>query len=116
MFYKDDVFEVTPQAMIKEYWTVDYKNKHYEIVIHKGLKYSVFKDSKQIAYFIKQAVTFGTARNILIELNNDEDIELICTFAFALCCDFEETSDININLGLTLGEYKKFDNKWKAKI
>jgi hypothetical protein len=113
--FKNDLFEILPKSFFSPYFILDYKGSNYEIIKHKGLRYSIFKDSRQIGYFSKDSVSFGAAKVFQIEIDNDADINLICTFVYALCCNFESSAEINIDLGLVLKEYKQFDKDWKAK-
>ena len=104
-------------------WKIHHKcqvgNDLYEIFGHKGRKYSIFKNNKQIAYWDKNCVTWFDGDNYRIIADNDCDYELL--MAFCLINDNKSESSNNENaLTFDLGnigpEARKFDNNWKLKI
>ena len=115
--YQNNLLKILPKSIIGPYYILDYNYSKYILVKHRGLKYSVLKENKQIAYFIKESgVSLGfSKRKFIIEVDADADVNLVCIFFCAVFCDFESRAEINIDLGLMLKEEKLFDNNWITK-
>jgi uncharacterized protein YxjI len=102
----------------KSWWKKHYQCLHgadlYEIYGHRGRKYSVYKNDRQVAWWDKQAVTWFAGDNYKMVANNKADKELL--IAFCLIIDNNSSNDndraININLGHLGPQAKKFDRTW----
>jgi hypothetical protein len=111
-----------------EYRTVSFWKIHhkcqvgkdlYEIFGHKGRKYSIFKNKKQIAYWNKNCVTWFDGDNYRIIADNDCDVELIISFCLINDNKTESNNSKNaltFDLGNSGPEARKFDNNWKFKL
>jgi formate-dependent phosphoribosylglycinamide formyltransferase (GAR transformylase) len=84
------------------------------VIGHRGRKYSIFKNKKQIAFWQQEAITWLSGDNYRILANNDCNFELI--IAFCLILDNANGGGNNIftiNIGHIGKEIKKFDQKWR---
>jgi uncharacterized protein YxjI len=100
------------------FWKTKYSletgNDIYELYCHKERKVSVFKNSIQIAFWEKEAITYLIGDYYDIMANKNSDKELL--IAFCLIMDNIHSkggSLFNVDLGLVFKENKKFNNNWK---
>ena len=88
------------------------------IPVGKEAKYSVYKNSTQVAWWEKEAVTWFEGDNYAITANNDCNVELI--IAFCLIIDNHKSKShsenaVSYNIGNIGGQIKEFDPYWRAK-
>lgn len=89
-------------------------NVTYEIIPHKGMKTSIFKNGRQIGFYEDKKVEFLGNQTIVLIVDNDIEKELICTFILAIKCDFKnDYSTISIDVGNLGPEARVFDHTWK---
>lgn len=90
----------------------------YEIFGHKGRKFSVYKNDKQVAWWDKDAVTWFNGDNYKIIADKDSDYELIISFCLIIDHTSSNNNDGNTmtvdfgNIGSTV---KQFDPAWQPK-
>lgn len=95
-------------------YTCKIDNDSYEIIPHKGVKTSIFKNNIQIGYFDQKKVEFMGGQNMLLILDDDAEISLICSLIFSLYCNFgDDDSTASYDLGNVGPEKKVFDYRWK---
>ncbi|MFV5698390.1 hypothetical protein ACM55H_08460 [Flavobacterium sp. ZT3R17] len=105
----------------KSTWNLHYqcttKNDIYDIYGHSGRKYSIYKNEKQIAYWLEEAVTFLAGDNYKIFANNDTEHELIIAFCLILDNASSKTngSIFTLNIGNIGQETKEFNTRWKPR-
>lgn len=82
---------------------------------HKGLRYSIFQDDRQIAAFTKNRVVFGKGNQYEISLNDDADVIVIICMVLAV--NTSENNDDNATVTVDFGsigpEEKPFDERWQ---
>lgn len=88
----------------------------FDIYGHRGRKYSVYKNDKQVAWWNKQSVTWFEGDNYKIIADYNSDYELI--MAFCLIIDNHSRNDNNvrtvtIDFGHIGPQVKKFDPTWQ---
>jgi len=88
----------------------------YRLYGHKGLKYSIFQDDRQIAAFAKNRVVFGKGNKYEISLNDDADVILIICMVLAInnSENDDDDSTVTIDVGSIGPEEKQFDERWQA--
>ncbi|MCA6437455.1 MAG: hypothetical protein IM600_10130 [Bacteroidetes bacterium] len=92
----------------------EYKGNYYEFIEHSGLKYSIFKDDKQIGIYKKQEIYFLNKDGIILRINDNVNIPLIICILTITDLNFYNTeSAINTNVGNLIVSKRKFDEKWK---
>jgi len=92
----------------------------YDIYGHRGRKYSIFKNNKQVAWLTKKSVTWFNGDNYTIVADNNADAGMLTSFCLIIDnwanSDGKNKGAINIDFG-NLGLWaKKFDNTWQPKI
>lgn len=89
----------------------------YDIYRHKGLKYSIFKNNQQIAWWEKSTITWFEGDNYRIIANDDCDTELIISFCLIIdnISGHHDTQIITINIGNIGFQARKFDSEWQPK-
>lgn len=91
-----------------------YNDDFYEIIPHKSLKTSIFKNGKQVGYYIDKKVEYIGKQTLYLIANNDIKEDLIFTFILAIKCDFKnDYSAVSIDIGNIGPEALKFDTSWK---
>lgn len=90
----------------------------YDIYAHRGRKYSVYKNDKQIAWWDKAAVTWFNGDNYKIIA--DKDCDKLLMIALCLAVDNYASNDkdkkaVNLNIGRIGPQARKFDPAWQAK-
>jgi uncharacterized protein YxjI len=90
-------------------------NVSYRLYGHKGLKYSIFQDDRQIAAFAKNRVVIGKGNQYEISLNDDADVIVIICMVLAINSseDDDDNSTITIDVGSVGPEEKPFDERWQ---
>lgn len=111
-----EILEFRSQSFWKAHYSCPSGDDLYEIFGHKGRKYSVFKNDLQIAWWDKNAISFGTGDKFVITTNKESDHALI--IAFCLVIDERRDSDsaaVTIDIGNIGPEERKFDSSWRPK-
>ncbi len=87
----------------------------YRLYGHKGLKYSIFQDDRQIAAFSKNRVVIGKGNRYEISLNDDADVILIICMVLAINSseDDDDNTTVTIDVGSIGPEEKTFDERWQ---
>ena len=90
----------------------------YDIYGHRGRKYSIYKNDRQVAWWNKASVTWFNGDNYKITADNESDVELL--LALALVVDNAKSNDsdkgiFNLNIGHIGPQAKKFDPSWQPK-
>jgi uncharacterized protein YxjI len=122
-FFNDESLGVQKEPFIfrntnyfKNSYLCEYKGSKYEVFIHKGLKYSVFKNEIQVASFVSDRVNFLDEDGFLMECNNDSPKELFSTFIIILDSIYGKNlisfgGFLRYKTG-ALFEVKPFDDNW----
>jgi len=89
----------------------------YDIYRHRGLKYSIFKNNQQIAWWEKSTITWFEGDNYRIIANDDCDTELIISFCLIIdnISGHHDTQIMTINIGNIGFQAKIFDSQWRPK-
>jgi len=93
----------------------EYRGKTYDIYGHRGRKFSIFKNGKQIAYFLKEAVSYFAGDNYKLIANDDEDVVLLVTFVLIIDNYRSRGKDrgaVNYDIG-NIFQARPFDEGWK---
>lgn len=112
--FKGEIITLKSKSLFSPYYQFVFEGISYKIILHRGLKISIFENDIQIGYFQKEPVSLGWNENFKIIVKNTVNLDLICSIFFALECEFAQMSEININLGLQFNEQMKFDKNWSA--
>lgn len=85
---------------------------------HKGLNYSVFQNSMQIAAFSRNRVKYGRTDRYEIRMNDDADLVLIMCMALIIDCgeiddDGATAGMVTIDIGSLGPEERPFDSRWQ---
>jgi hypothetical protein len=89
----------------------------FRLYEHKGLKYSIFKNDRQIAAFVKNRIVIG--RGNKYEIRVDADADLILVLCLALTVNSAENDDKDASVTFDFGnigpEDRPFDASWKPR-
>jgi len=99
----------------RHYQCVD-GNKFYDIYGHKGRKYSIYRNDKQIAFWDKKAVSWFNGDNYKIIADQDADAEIL--IAFCLIIDNSRSNHkgndaMKWDIGYFGPQAKVFDTEWR---
>lgn len=91
-----------------------YDDDLYEIIPHKGLKASIFKNGKQIGYYTDKQIEYLGGQTLYFVANDDVCQNLIFSFILAIKCDFNnDYSTMSVDIGNFGPEVRKFDSSWR---
>jgi uncharacterized protein YxjI len=88
----------------------------FDIYGHKGRKYSVYKNDRQVAWWAKNKVAFFEGDVYKIVAERDKGYELIIAFCLIIDNHFNNpggNNSITIDLGHIGPEERKFDEAWQ---
>jgi uncharacterized protein YxjI len=86
----------------------------YRLYGHKGLRYSIFEDDRQIAAFAKNRVVIGKGNQYEISLNDDADcIVIICMVLAVNTSEDDDNGTVTIDVGSVGPEERPFDERWQ---
>ncbi len=107
----------------KSFWEMNYQcqsgTDFYNIYGHRGRKYSVLKNDKQIAWWNKEAVSWFAGDNYKIIADEDADVNLLislCLIVDNFRSDDHDSKVFSIDFG-NIGFFaRKFDAAWQPKF
>jgi uncharacterized protein YxjI len=89
----------------------------FRLYQHKGLRYSIFQDERQIAAFSKNRVTIGKGNRYDIQM--DADADLVVLLCLVLTVNTAENADnkatVTVDLGNIGPEDRPFDESWQPR-
>lgn len=91
----------------------------YDIYGHRGRKYSIYKNDKQVAWLSKAAVSWFAGDNYKIIADRDCDAELLISFCLVIDNfrnDNHDGSTVTYDIGHIGPQAKKFDPTWQPKF
>ena len=115
-----------PDGSVLEFRTKSFWKNHFQcaagpdrfdIYGHRGRKFSIFKNERQVAWWTKEAISWFEGDTYRIIADNDSDYELY--IAFCLIIDHyagrkNGNNMITIDLG-SIGQARKFDPAWQPR-
>lgn len=112
----NNVLEFRTKSFWKSHYFCQVGQDLFEIFGHRGRKYSIYKNNKQVAWWDKKAVAWFNGDNYKIIADKDCDPELIVSFC--LIIDNTRSNDNNgnaltIDLGNIGPQARKFDPTWQ---
>jgi hypothetical protein len=114
----NETAEFSTVSIWKLHYRCQFKNQFYDIYGHKGRKFSIFKNDRQVAYIDKEAVTWFEGDNYVIFADDDANKELL--MAFCLIIDNytsknHQKNTVTYDFGNIGWNLKKFDADWRPK-
>jgi hypothetical protein len=95
-----------------------YKNDNYQAILHFGRKISIFRNGKQIGYYVTDTNLFESdVRGMKLVLDDDSPIPLMILFCMNIYSDFrgEDADGGNPAFNFVL-PLKRFDNNWRPNV
>ncbi len=113
----ESVFEFRTKSFWKGHYYCNVGSDLYEIYAHRGRKFSVYKNDRQVAWWTKKAVTWFNGDNYKITADKDVDKELIISFCLVVDSAFsnDNKKSFNVSVGKIGPQAKKFDPTWQPK-
>jgi uncharacterized protein YxjI len=114
--YDNNNLEFRTRSIWKLHYQCQNGQDLYDIYGHRGRKYSVYKNDKQVAWWEKNAVTWFAGDNYAIIADSNSYYELIIAFCLIVDNYFNKDSDkntISIDFGNIGGQSRKFNSDWK---
>jgi uncharacterized protein YxjI len=109
------------QFSCEKLWTQAYKcegsGEAYWLYQHKGLKFSLFKDDRQIAAIEKNRVVFGSGNQYQIQVDADADIlVVVCMVITINTLEYDDDQDtVTIDFGSIGPEERPYDPAWQPR-
>lgn len=102
----------------KNHFQCHYDADLYDIYGHRGRKFSVYKNDKQVAWWNKQKVTWFEGDNYKIIADNNCDYDLIITFCLIIdnySSNDSSNNTVTIDFGNIGPQARLFDSTWQPK-
>lgn len=111
---QDKKYKFNTIDLVGEHYQCEVENDMYDIYGHTGLKYSVFKNNTQIAWWTSKRFKLLKGDKFTITCNNNCDIELLSIFCLLFDLG-DATADYSFDVKATKVVFngKKFDENWK---
>jgi uncharacterized protein YxjI len=92
-------------------------NDSYCLYGHRGLRYSIFQDNRQIAAFTKNRIVIGKGNQYEIKINDDADVIVIICMVLAINTseDDDDNATVTIDVGSIGPEERPFDERWQPR-
>jgi hypothetical protein len=90
----------------------------YDIYEHRGLKVSIYKNDRQIAWWDQEPVSWFAGDNYTIIADRDADAELLISFCLVIDnyrSDNHDGNTFTFNIGHIGPQARKFDPDWQPK-
>jgi uncharacterized protein YxjI len=89
----------------------------YTLYVHRGLKFSIFKDDRQVAAFTKNLVVLGSGNNYEIRMDSDADALLIACMVITInSAEFDDDKEsVSIDFGNIGPQGRRFDEAWEPR-
>jgi uncharacterized protein YxjI len=116
--WDDNVLKFRTQSYWKSYYQCQSGADTYDIYGHKGRKYSIYKNNRQVAWWDKKAVTWFAGDNYKIIADKDCDVNLLISFCLIIdnfTSDDHDSTAVTYNIGKIAFQAKIFDENWKPK-
>jgi hypothetical protein len=99
-----------------QYQCTDSQNV-YDIYANTGLKFSIFKNDAQVAWFTKNSVTIFAGDEYVMSADHDCDVELLCAFCITINHHLfrKNRAMFNFDLGRPGMVKRQFDSSWQPK-
>ncbi len=100
--------------IFKPCFTCNDNLNNYELIPHKGLKTSIFKNGKQIGYYEHKKIEYMGKNVIFLIIDKEFEQDIIFSFILAIEGDFKnDYSTVSFDIGNFGPEIKPFDNNWR---
>lgn len=116
--WDNNIFEFRTKHFWKSHYCCQVEQDLYDIFGHKGRKYSVYKNDRQVAWWDKRAVSWFEGDNYKIIADKDCDYELLISFCLVIDNAFSSDKDgntITIDFGHIGPQARKFEPTWQPK-
>lgn len=113
------LFEFRTMSVWKRHYQCQAGSDLYDIYGHRGRKYSIYKNDRQIAWWDKNRVTWFEGDNYKIIADNNCDQELLISFCLVIDNAFSNDKNrgaVTINIGNIGPQARKFDPSWQPKL
>jgi hypothetical protein len=107
--------EFRTKSVWKNHFQCQYGSENFDIYGHKGRKFSVYKNDRQVAWWDKQAVSWFEGDNYKLIADVDSDYELIMAFCLIIdnhLSNSNEGNTVTFDLGNIGPQAKAFDSTW----
>jgi uncharacterized protein YxjI len=114
----NDILEFRTVAFWKAQYQCQAGNDTYDIYGHRGLKCSIYKNDRQIAWWDQQAVSWFAGDNYTIIADHDADADLLISFCLVIDnfrSDDHDGKTLTFHLGHIGPQARKFDPGWQPK-
>jgi uncharacterized protein YxjI len=102
----------------KQTYVCEGNGEPFHLYEHKGLKYSIFQNDRQIAAFVKNRIVFGNGNKYEIRMDSDADLIVVLCMVLAINSSEEDNNNgtsVTIDLGNVGPEDRPFDASWEPR-
>jgi hypothetical protein len=111
------VFHFRTVSFFKRHYRCEVDGDVYDIYGHRGLKYSVYRNDVQVAYWQKESVSWFEGDNYKLIASDDVSAELLALFNIIIdnAKSRKNKGTFNINWGYIGPQARPFDPSWIPK-
>jgi len=103
------------EKLLKQVYTCERDDERYRLVEHRGLRWSIFQDERQIAAVTKNRLVLGNGNLYSIQMNHNADAAVIACMVIAINTadgDDERQNSGTLDLGNVGPQERPFDESW----
>lgn len=111
-----DAFNFNTVSFLKHHYQCDIGKDHYDIYGHRGRKFSIFRNDRQVAWWDKAAISWFAGDNYRIVCDDDANVEVLIAFCLIIDnfrSDEHDGKALNYDVGNLGFQAKKFDPAWQ---
>lgn len=109
-------YQFACQKRWKQVYTCAGDHESWELMRHRGLRASVFRDNRQIAAVLKNRLVLGDGNRYEIRMNHDADRLVIVSMVLALNTaqrDDQNKNSVTFDVGSIGPQEKPWDDSWQ---
>ncbi|HEY6377447.1 MAG TPA: hypothetical protein VIX90_18140 [Edaphobacter sp.] len=109
------IYRFQCEKRLKGVYLCDHNEDHLYLYRHKGVRYSIFKDDRQIAAISRNRVVIGKGHRYEIAVNADANIVVILCMMLALNTPEDDPNDstVTYDCGNVGPEERPYDESWR---
>ena len=100
----------------KQVYQCEGNGEKYRLLTHRGLKYSIFRDDRQIAAIERNRVVVGNGNEYSIQMDFDANpTVVVCMMLTVNSSDDKNDNSVTIDFGNIGPQERQFDSSWRPR-
>ena len=109
-------FKFCCEKVWKQVYLCEGQGESYRLYAHRGLKYSIFRDERQIAAITQNRLVIGRGNEYRIRMDSDADVVLLLCMMLTYNTGEEQDDDsasVTFDMGRIGPQGRAWDPNWK---